>query len=307
MYLQLNTVQLTPRAANFDSAWLTLRQSADTAARSKSLVGLVSRVLATRDLVRTVDLASGTGANARFLIPLLARPQRWLFTDRDPTLLTEAFRAMTEWGRSLAFTVEHRDLGIDLMGTSGACRIDTHIVNLADTDSLVVIDGQDLVTASALLDLVSAKWLHHLLSRCREMEAAVLFALSYDGRLSCSPATSDDEMVRELVNRHQYGDKGFGPALGPKAVGVTTSTLESLGYIVRQETSDWMLSPESGTLQARLITEWAQAATEVPEANARAVAAWKEQRLMHVAEGRSEIVVGHQDIAAWLPEKHFSQ
>jgi hypothetical protein len=269
---------------SFDGAWLALREPADTAARSSELAGLVAGALRARGLIRAVDLAGGTGANARFLIPRLPRPQRWLLADADPVLLTEATRAMGP-----AFG-------------SGACHLDTRQLNLANTDSLSVIEDRDLVTASALLDLVSAEWLDTLLPRCRETGAAVLFALSYDGRWSCAPNDPDDDMMRVLVNRHQRRDKGFGPALGPGAASTAARMLESLGYTVRQVTSDWVLNTSSEQLQVRLITGWADAASDLQGVDTRAMAAaWKTRRLAHVAGGRSHLVVGHRDIAAWLP------
>lgn len=286
---------------NFDSAWLAMREPADAAARSEELAGLMASALATRDHVRAVDLASGTGANVRFLIPRLPHPQRWILADQDRALLAEASRSLAAWGRSHAYAVEHRDHSLELRGAHGPCRIDTRTVNLAGADGLAALDGQDFVSASALLDLVSAEWLRTLLSRCRDTGAAVLFALSYDGRLACTPEESDDEIVHDLVNRHQRGDKGFGPALGPAAAGEAAATLESLGYVVRQAASDWVLPPESDALQARLISGWAHAAAEMPGADAGAVAAWRARRLAHVTNGRSELLVGHRDLAAWLP------
>ena len=77
-----------------------------------------------------------------------------------------------------------------------------------------MFSGRALVTASALLDLVSEEWLRSLAARCRESGAALLFALSYDGRIQCSPDEPEDAAIRELVNQHQRTDKGFGRALG---------------------------------------------------------------------------------------------
>jgi len=72
-----------------------------------------------------------------------------------------------------------------------------------------------LVTASALLDLVSEDWLAALAARCRESGAAILFALSYDGRIRCSPEEPNDATICALVNEHQRTDKGFGTRARP--------------------------------------------------------------------------------------------
>ena len=50
-----------------------------------------------------------------------------------------------------------------------------------------------LVTASALLDLVSREWLTAVCARCYTHRSAILFALSYDGRMICQPEEAEDD------------------------------------------------------------------------------------------------------------------
>jgi hypothetical protein len=161
--------------------------------------------------------------------------------------------------------------------------------------------GRDLVTASALLDLVSERWLHALARRCRDRGAAVLFALTYNGDVHCSPEEPEDEAVRELVNRHQRTDKGFGVALGPAAAGSAVRVFADLGYDMRRERSDWTLGADARDLQTRLIEGWADAAAAIAPDRSASLRAWSARRLAHVDAGRSRMVVGHDDVAGWLP------
>jgi hypothetical protein len=39
-----------------------------------------------------------------------------------------------------------------------------------------------------------------------------------------------------------------------------------------------------------------------PEQSAT-VTDWRARRIAHVAEGRSQLIVGHKDLAGWLPTK----
>jgi hypothetical protein len=154
------------------------------------------------------------------------------------------------------------------------------------------------VTASALLDLVSEAWLSELAARCADEGAAVLFALSYDGRIGCSPQDPADEAVAAFVNEHQRTDKGFGPALGPDASDYAERRRRP-GYRVQRARSDWVLSPESWELQRQLIDGWARAATEIAPSQAGIIDGWRGRRLAHVAANRSTVTVGHQDLAGW--------
>src|SRR5262245_42947755 len=174
------------------SDWLALREAADAAARSAALTQAVVERLPTDRPLRAVDLGTGTGSNIRYLMPRLgADVQQWLLVDRDPTLLSKAVRSL----RPVHSVV-----------------VETREMNLGVLDARL-FSRRDLVTASALLDLVSEKWLRALAAECRTAAATALFALTYDGRSHCDPEEPEDEEIRGLMNQHQrQNDKGFGRA-----------------------------------------------------------------------------------------------
>src|SRR5437763_477827 len=125
-------------------SWLALREPADAAARAEALTRRLVRAIGDQRPLRIVDLGAGTGANARYLMNRLPRPQQWLLVDRDPALL-----ARSRICPVLAGLVATREL------------------DLGPVESLDVCTGCHLVTASALLDLVSERWLQALAARCR--------------------------------------------------------------------------------------------------------------------------------------------
>jgi hypothetical protein len=119
--------------------------------------------------------------------------------------------------------------------------------------------------------------------------------------MHCSPDEDGDEAIRQLVNAHQATDKGFGPALGPAATGAAAECFGALGYSVEREASDWHLGPGEAELQRQLIAGWADAAAQIAPDRADTIDTWRARRLGHVDGGRSHIVVGHDDLAVWLP------
>ncbi len=257
------------------SDWLALRQPFDHLARSEALTRTVAARVTASHPLRIVDLGAGAGSNRRYLRRFLQPDQDWLLVDQDPSLLDEAARD----------------------GDAG--EVATRVMNLGVLDP-GIFDGRQLVTASALLDLVSDTWLRALAGECHRVGAVALFALTYDGRSTCTPADPEDELVRELMNRHQrQNDKGFGRAAGPDAVTAAESAFRRVGYEVVRATSDWDLSPAAQDLQRELVDGWATAATEIAPADAPRLAAWRSRRLAHIAAGRSSITIGHQDLAAW--------
>jgi hypothetical protein len=269
--------------AGFSAEWLALREPADRAARSVRLTRALADALPREKAPRILDLAAGTGSNLRYLAGQFleagadprVRPD-WLLVDHDPALLAQVPK------------------------TPG---VDTHCMDLASLDDREIFDGRTLVTASALLDLVSEAWVRTLAARCAESGAAVLFALSYDGRIECSPEDPDEGPIVALVNEHQRTDKGFGPALGPDATNCAERCFASLGYHVQRDRSDWVLPPAAQELQRQLIDGWAQAVAEIAPAQAAMIDGWRSRRLAHVAAHRSQLIVGHQDLAGILGTK----
>lgn len=278
--------------SGFSSEWLALREPADTSARSKNatqfaraaLEGVGGAASAGQPIIRALDLGCGTGANVRYLSKALSEtPDRpvdqsgaprvlhWRLVDNDPVLLTVT-RA------SLGSMVEIREADLQVLDESWFSDI-------------------DLVSASALLDLVSESWLIHLIEASARHARAVLFALNYDGRLEATPHDTDDAWIRELVNRHQQTDKGFGPALGPRSGERCAKELARVGFDVCVEASDWDLDSASDELQRQLIDGWGTAAAEIVPASADRVRSWQQRRLRHVAAGESRLIVGHVDVA----------
>jgi hypothetical protein len=282
------------------SGWLALREPADAAARSVPLTQAVADRLPRDGPVRVIDLASGTGSNIRYLAAHLSGEQTWLPVDRDAALLEELPGRMAAWAAARAYDVAVEAGGLSIRGGDLRCRVDrTRRLDLATLGDATIFSGRHLVTASALLDLVSESWLGALARQCHASGAAALFALTYNGESSCVPAEPEDEAIRALMNRHQKTDKGFGTASGPDATDDAARCFSAVGYQVRREASNWVLLPESRGLQRELIEGWAGAAVEIAPQQSALVHDWLTRRLAHVDAGRSHLTVGHEDLAAW--------
>jgi hypothetical protein len=287
--------------SEFSADWLSLREPADRESRSTALMREAFAHLTETGPVRVLDLATGTGANLRFLAPHLRSPQSWRAVDRDRDLLVVLPQRVGAWALDRGLVVSGARGVFSMRGPDADYRVEAQQADLARLDDGLFADV-DLVTASALLDLVSESWLRELATACHAVRAVALFALSYDGRLTCAPEDPGDAVVRELVNRHQRSTKGFGPALGPDATACAVRCFEAVGYTTRTEQSDWRIGPSQAPLQRQLIEGWAAAAVEMDPGQTSTLEQWKARRLAHVDRGASEVMVGHLDFAAWTDE-----
>jgi hypothetical protein len=280
--------------SSFSPGWLALREPVDASSRAAGLATMLREVV--RGRTEVIDLGAGTGANLRYAAPLLAGMQDWLLVERDPVLLAAMAQQTQAWSLATQSRFTTSDAGFAVRADSFECDVQSLALDLAvQLDSLPLRRGV-LLTASALLDLVSEGWLRLLLGRAAAAEAAVWFTLTYDGRIECVPGESEDREVRELVNQHQRGDKGFGLALGPTAASTAGEILGECGYRVQRANSDWCLGPVHAALQYALVEGWFEAACAIAPGRTAMLSAWRARRRAHIEAGRSTLRVGHVDM-----------
>jgi hypothetical protein len=259
---------------SFSPQWLALREPYDQAARNPAVLEAMRTAFAEFPAVRVADLGCGTGSTMRAVSPLLPARQDWRLLDNDAALLEAAHDAAPP-----------------------TCEVTTVQVDLAADLGRALADDTDLVTMSALLDLVSGEWLERLVAMLAISARPLYAALSYDGCVSLMPACRNDDTVIPAVNRHQLTDKGFGPALGPQAVAVARDRLRRQGFAIQEGRSDWSFGPADRDIQLEMLDGWSGAAAEMGVGSAL-LDDWLAERRAHVAAARSQMRVGHLDFFA---------
>jgi hypothetical protein len=270
--------------ARAGSGWLALREPADAAARAVGLVEELEPWLPTDGVVVVHDLGCGTGSMARWLAPLLDRPQHWVMVDRDEELTALADAGIPEATRRGGVV------------TSETRRRD--ITRLAAGE----LEGAALVTASALLDMLTGEELERLLRTCAGAGCPVLVALSVTGRVDLAPADPFDRRVGEAFNAHQRRRVGGRRLLGPDAVGAAVDGFRRLGLEVLARPSPWRLGPDQRTLVAEWFTGWLAAACEQAPGLAAEAHPYAARRLAEARAGQLSVTVHHRDLLA-LPAR----
>jgi len=259
----------------FSAEWLALREPYDLQARNRAVLDSAVGSLAALPSVTIADLGCGTGSTLRAVSRCLKQRQSWRLFDNDLGILARA-------SQNASADVTVQAVPLDL-----------------NRDLEAAIDGPiDLVTTSALLDLVSDEWLERLVVEIAARRIPFYAALSYDGRSSCDPIDAIDSAIVDAVNKHQRNDKGFGPALGPAAAKTVITRLQAVGYAITQGQADWSFSPQDRAIQNEMLAGWALAARETGDLSPSDIAGWLQRRGDLVAAGRASMRVGHVDVFA---------
>jgi len=154
--------------------------------------------------------------------------------------------------------------------------------------------GASLVTASALLDVLTPDEIEALAAACAGAGCPALLTLSVVGRVELTPAHPLDEEIAAAFNDHQRR----GDLLGPESINAACDAFARHGATVRVHPSAWRLGPDESALTAEWLRGWVGAAVEQrPELAARADAYLKE-RLAACEAGELNVVVHHSDLLA---------
>lgn len=264
--------------SGFSADWLTLREPADLAARDPALLEAAVRFLSAHASPRVIDLGCGTGSTVRAMAPGLPPSQQWRLVDHDQSLLDRALGQLPQACARDAVQTVRADLERDLEALLAA--------------------PVELITLSAVLDLVSQAWIDRLVAAAARQRVGVYAALSYDGRTGCEPGDPVDANVLAAFNAHQRRDKGLGAALGPRAGEAAARAFQAAGFEVRTARADWSIDSRTPELQRQLLAGWVEAVAQTGCVAADTLAGWHARRLADVEHGRLRLSVGHVDLLA---------
>ncbi|WP_216589168.1 methyltransferase domain-containing protein [Streptomyces brasiliscabiei] len=269
-----------PEGHQYAPQWLELRESADADARAADLLDPLRIRLANLPGRATGlvvhDLGCGTGSMGRWLAPRLDGAQRWVLHDQDPNLLrlavARAPRAAAD-GSPVTVSTRRGDIG----------RLTAH--DLA---------GASLVTASALLDVLTREEIEALAAACAGAGVPALLTLSVVGRVDLVPAHPMDAELGEAFNAHQRASE----LLGPDAITVACEAFAQQGATVRVHPSPWQLDTRHTALTEEWLRGWVGAACEQRPELAERADAYLRERLAANAAGELRVVVHHSDVLA---------
>lgn len=260
----------TPGSPVCTPGWLALREDADAAARSTDLAELVRDHLGNGPLV-VRDLGCGTGSMGRWLAARLPGPQRWVLHDRDPVLLARA--------------ASHPPAGATVETVCGD-------LNHAD------LAGTSLLTASALLDLLTVEEIDALAAACVAAGCPALLTLTVAGRVEFDPPEPLDAAFAAAFDAHQRRRVDGRSLLGPAAGAAAVDAFFAHGATVELRPSPWRLGPADAALLEEWLRGWIDAACVQQPELARAAPAYLHRRLDALAAGELRVSVGHVDVLA---------
>ncbi len=262
--------------------WLDTREPADARARSQRLVDRVRRQLPEGRPLVIHDLGCGTGSMRRWLGPQLDGQQQWVEHDRDIDLLDRPDRDSATSRDGQHISVETR--------SSDITRLDP-----------LELAGASLITASALLDMLTLEEVMRFATMTSAPGCPVLITLSVVGDVTLHPSDPRDEAVMLAFNDHQRRESTTGRLLGPDAADAARALWQVAGMTVASETSPWQLGSVDRTLLGEWFDGWWDAACDQDPGLAAAAGGYASLRRAQAVDGLLHATIQHVDLLAWYP------
>ncbi len=280
--------------SGFTPEWLSLREQVDCRSRNATLLVALRKRFASAGRTTVCELGAGAGSLLRALAPLLAERQEWRLIDADPDNLAAATSSLSAWADRAERAGE--DLHLQAGGKEIVVRFEQR--DLSDeTDGL--LEGADLVAASALFDLAGPAWIGRLARALASKRTCFYTSLTYSGGFQAHPPQPLDRAVTLAFGAHQRVDKGLGGvAAGPTAHDLLAAALRAEGAEVQDGESDWHLTREDSGLIDRMVGDYAAVALETDFLPAASIEAWRQTHLANC----KQLSIGHRDLFASWPE-----
>jgi len=293
--------------SGFSAAWLALREPVDHRSRNAMLQNQVVDFLHQREpvvpgLLHITDLGSGTGSNLRALAPHFGAMQCWTLVDYDSDLLRAARTTLLSWADGVLDS-NTPNLIAEVGSSLGSVEplvitknmktiaVQFRCANLLADYRSILNEPADLITAAAFFDLVAESWLTEF---CAALTKPLYTVLTYDGKETWSPPNALDADVLRAFHAHQYTDKGFGAALGPRAAEHLQSLLQGRGFTTACAPSPWCMDDHDRALIEQLALGTAGAIREMGLLTNAAIDQWE-----HARRQASACEIGHIDLFAY--------
>jgi hypothetical protein len=154
--------------------------------------------------------------------------------------------------------------------------------------------GASLVTASAVLDLLTLDEVWRLAHACATTACPALLTLTVTGGVELEPADPLDPVVAAAFDAHQRRAVNGRRLLGPGAVAAAEHAFAELGARVEVRPSPWRLGPADAGLVDAWLLGWVGAAEELrPDLD---TAEYLRSRRAAAASGRLRVTVPHRDL-----------
>lgn len=287
-----------PTDIQFATDWLEERYRFDVAARNPQVEAACLQYLSTCSPINIIDIGTGTGANFIYLAEKFPQSQRWVLVELNPDLLKRARTRLTAWATANGYHIKPGKSSLHFKKDQQQIQVDFLKGSFLDLPRLLPLKDYDLVTASAVFDLLSKDMIQNLAQTFHENRLALLATLNYES-MSYLPIDPADEQWIGLYEAHMQRQQEFGQALGPNCSAYLESCFARLsGEQLLRAPSRWQIEPADTEMHRHLLgfMETSLLEITVNGHSGKDLTAWLEHKKQQLKTQQLRLSVVHSDL-----------
>lgn len=284
---------------NFKADWLSERYPYDSEAREKTIEATALNYLKAKTSLTLVDVGSGTGSNALYLMDKLKQDQSWTFIEMDTSLNSILIRRLKDFALYHKYEWDVQKNKYTIITPSKKLSFQILNESLLNVANLVDLSSVDLVLANAVFDLLSATQIETFLQPILAKKVACLFTMNYQ-QMVFTPADPFDDTYITLYDQHMERSQDFGHAMGKQAGGKLAQLFKEADWLTHEANSYWQLLEVDIKMHYYLLNFMDNALQEL-EFDAQLkeqFPKWLQRKKELIMTRKQQLRVGHLDVFA---------
>ena len=281
----------------FSLSWIKMRENYDIKSRSDLLQNQYKKDKSF--FKNIIDLGSGNGSFLRYCHKKKLIFDKMVLQDYDPKLLRN-FYATTykNLGGSKYSLLKINPTRYELKKKDVIKAESIRLINANILESLDILDKYDLISLSAISDILPISFIKKFLNNIGKNKIIYL-SICFDGDIKWHIKHRYDKYIISMFNRNQEADKGSGYAIGSKSIKLIKEYCIKNKYTVAIKDSSWRLNSyndENKKFQRMYLDTIYRPLKNDNTTDKDMLLEWKKVKLKEIMAGKSKVTVGHKDI-----------
>ncbi len=285
------------QANKFTTTWINLRESYDMLSRSDLLQNLYKNNK--MNLKKVIDLGGGNGSFLRWCHYKNIIYDDFLIIDNDEALLKSFYPRTKSYLSKMSLSLKK-----DNMMSYRIQNIRNNkdgFITLRKQDfykSIDIINDYNLVSFSAVSDLLSKKFIKYLFDKI-DKGTNLYFSICFDGRVKWKNKNKHDKYIVSMFNQHQKQEKTTGVALGLNSINFIKNLAKKNDYKSYIADSSWSVDShdnDSRIFQKAYLNTIYKPLKKFELTDKYILEDWLKSKQNDIENKNSNLVVGHKDI-----------
>ena len=285
------------QANKFTTTWINLRESYDMLSRSDLLQNLYKNNK--MNLKKVIDLGGGNGSFLRWCHYKNIIYDDFLIIDNDETLLKSFYPRTKSYLSMMSLSlIKDNMMSYRIQNIK---KNKDGFITLKKQDfykSIDIINDYNLVSFSAVSDLLSKKFIKYLFDKI-DKGTNLYFSICFDGRVKWKNKNKHDKYIVSMFNQHQKQEKTTGVALGLNSIDFIKNLAKKNDYKIYIADSSWSVDSQdndSRIFQKAYLNTIYKPLKKYELTDQDILKDWLRSKQNDIENKNSNLVVGHKDI-----------